>query len=538
MRVRMLPAVTLAASAAFGAAVISGADSWLPMLSAFVFSVILRAFPCWQENGFRGTLDAVPRLLMLSIAPLPGLAAGILSISAGESLAALFGQGVRRRLEPLFLVLAFLPAVPLALAPTGGLLWNAASLVVLHAGPAAADSLAAGRKPGRRFILAESLLLAAAAPAAWLMLEATALHGMPGTVMVSMPLAAFTAIATVRQKNLREYRERTTGTAVQNTLSAELSASRSTPEFMGILAGYLCADADMDLVLLTRQSAGPGWVGWTVSSQLVLSEDEADGAGGVEWNELRHGVSMRGIQGCLLGLSQSNDMVLFASGEAWRTLRSMDFELRGNLVSLISHSWQAVGNSMTIDEAFIAAAIMLARLADSKDDYTHGHSLRVARLSDRLGRRLGLSPARLRTLRVGALLHDLGKVAIPTEILTKRGLLTRDERTIIEKHPSEGARILGALKGYDEVRAIVSCHHERLDGKGYPGRLFSRDIPFLARIVAVADTFDAITSRRSYRADADQKTALEAIRAASGMQFDAKVVEALEEMLHAASGDA
>lgn len=508
------------------------------MCFAFVLSVLLRAFPCWQEDGLRSTLDAVPRLLMLSIAPLQGLAAGALSIAAGEFLAVLSGRGGGRRLAPLLPALASLAAVPLAFASPGGPLWIAASLVVLHAGPATADSLAAGRMPWRRFLAAEALILAAAAPPAWLMLHESSLHGIQGTVMTSIPLAAFTAIAAAGQKSLRAYRERTTGTAVQNTLSAELSASRSVPEFMGILAGYLSGAEGMDLILLTRRSSGQGWMGWTVSTQLVLSEEEAACAEDTGWNELRHGASIRGTLGCLLGLSPSGDMVLFASREAWRTIRSMDFELRGNLVSLISHSWQAVGNSMTIDEAFIAAAIMLARLADSKDDYTHGHSLRVARLSDRLGRRLGLSSARLRTLRVGALLHDLGKVAIPTEILTKRGLLTRDERAVIEKHPSEGARILGALKGYDEVRAIVSCHHERLDGKGYPGRLHSRDIPFLARIVAVADTFDAITSRRSYRADADQKTALEAIRAASGTQFDAKVVGALEEMLDAVARDA
>ncbi|NLP05145.1 HD-GYP domain-containing protein [Candidatus Fermentibacteria bacterium] len=538
MHRRLPPTVLLTASAALGSAVLllSGAEP--PMFYAFALSIFLRAFPCWREDGFRGTLDAVPRLLMFAVAPFRGLAAGALSIAAGESLAALSGQGGRGRFEPLLTALASATAVPLAFASPGSPIWIAASLALLHAGPAAAGSLAEGRMPGKRFLVSGILTLAAAAPLAWLILQETSLHGVLGTVMTSIPLAAFTAFAAVGQKNLRAYQERTTGTAVQNTLSAELSASRSIPEFMGILAGYLSGADDMDLVLLTRQSAGQGWIGWTVSSQLVLPEEETAGAGSVVWNELGHGASIRGTRGCLLGLSPSGDMVLFVSGRAWRTIRSMDVELRSNLVSLISHSWQAVGNSMTIDEAFIAAAIMLARLADSKDDYTHGHSLRVARLSDRLGRRLGLSPARLRTLRVGALLHDLGKVAIPTEILTKRGLLTRDERAVIEKHPSEGARILGALKGYDEVRAIVSCHHERLDGKGYPGRLFSRDIPFLARIVAVADTFDAITSRRSYRADADQKTALEAIRAASGTQFDAKVVGALEEMLDDVARDA
>ncbi|HRY61519.1 MAG TPA: HD domain-containing phosphohydrolase, partial [Candidatus Fermentibacter sp.] len=132
---------------------------------------------------------------------------------------------------------------------------------------------------------------------------------------------------------------------------------------------------------------------------------------------------------------------------------------------------------------------------------------------------------------VGALLHDLGKVAIPVEILTKRGLLTREERGIIERHPAEGTRILGTLGGYDMVRSIVQSHHERLDGKGYPLGLSGRDIPFPARIVAVADTFDAITSRRSYRENSDVRTAVDAINAGAGTQFDARIVSALVRVL-------
>jgi putative nucleotidyltransferase with HDIG domain len=329
---------------------------------------------------------------------------------------------------------------------------------------------------------------------------------------------------------MRAYSRKTADTAIQNALSVELAASRSTSEFMNLLAGYLQSESEDDLVLLTSQGGGTGWLGWSTASQSMLPPLEGNAALPA-WNEIQGKARVREKEGLLLGLSMSGDMLLFAAGRPGTLIGGMHPDTRGSLVSLIRHSWQAVGHSMTIDDAFIAAAMMLARLADSKDDYTHGHSLRVARLSSRLGRVLGLSEGRIRTLRVGALLHDLGKVAIPSEILTKRGLLTRDERQVIQRHPSEGARILGSLKGYDEVRDIVSCHHERLDGNGYPAGLSGRRIPFLARIVAVADTFDAITSRRSYRADSDQNTAIEAIRSASGTQFDAKVVLALEDMM-------
>lgn len=233
----------------------------------------------------------------------------------------------------------------------------------------------------------------------------------------------------------------------------------------------------------------------------------------------------------MMGLSRAPDMLLFVPGEAGRSLVEMDEMVRRNLVSLVAHTWRAVGHSMAIEEAFIAAAMMLARLADSKDDYTHGHSVRVSRLSQKIGRELELTPDMLRTLMVGALLHDLGKVAIPVEILTKRGLLTREERGVIERHPVEGTRILGTLGGYDVVRSIVQSHHERLDGKGYPSGLSGREIPFPARIVAVADTFDAITSRRSYRENSDVRTAVDAIRAGAGTQFDSRIVAALIRVL-------
>ncbi len=173
----------------------------------------------------------------------------------------------------------------------------------------------------------------------------------------------------------------------------------------------------------------------------------------------------------------------------------------------------------------------LARLADSKDDYTHGHSLRVAGLSCSLGRSLHLSPENIQTLRVAAILHDIGKLAIPAAILTKRGLLTRKEREIVEAHPVEGARIVSGLSGYEEVTRIIRSHHERLDGKGYPDGLSNGDIPFMARIVAVADTFDAITSDRSYHSISGRESAIEAIREEMGSKFDSRIVCALEAIL-------
>jgi putative nucleotidyltransferase with HDIG domain len=238
-----------------------------------------------------------------------------------------------------------------------------------------------------------------------------------------------------------------------------------------------------------------------------------------------------GTTGAFLGLSGSGDLLLFTGMETAGRLAAMSPDLRNNLVLLLNRSWQVVGHQMKSDEAFLAAAVMLARLVDSKDDYTHGHSLRVADLACALGAGLGLGTGDMRTLRVGALLHDLGKIAIDSGILTKKGLLTTEERSVMERHSAEGAAIVRRLRGYDSVVDIILCHHEKLDGSGYPSGLRGRDIPFLARIVTVADTFDAITSTRSYHALIDQMTALETIREGRGTQFDARVVDALGEII-------
>jgi putative nucleotidyltransferase with HDIG domain len=531
---RRLPAVSVLVLSAASAALIlaaggAGPEAWFLLLAA----TVLRAFPCWNDPGLRFALDAVPRLAILAITgPVEGLVAGALAASSGEALSDLVGSSGRRRraselLTPLpGMVPALVAAISLGVVDMAGLL----VYVLMLSGDALAHAwtVPTGIRSFMKLDWAIAALLTL--PVAALVPAALSAGGWQGAVMMSVPLGAFTGVAQIRHRAMREYSRKTADAAVQNALSVELASSRSTNEFMNLLAGYLQSESEDDLVLLTSQGGGTGWLGWSTASQSMLPPLDGS-APPPAWNEIRADARVRDTEGLLLGLSMSGDMLLFAAGRPGLIIGGMHPDTRGSLVSLIRHSWQAVGHSMTIDDAFIAAAMMLARLADSKDDYTHGHSLRVARLSSRLGRKLGLSEGRVRTLRVGALLHDLGKVAIPSEILTKRGLLTRDERQVIQRHPSEGARILGSLKGYDEVRDIVSCHHERLDGNGYPSGLSGRRIPFLARIVAVADTFDAITSRRSYRADSDQNTAIEAIRSASGTQFDAKVVLALEDMM-------
>jgi putative nucleotidyltransferase with HDIG domain len=172
----------------------------------------------------------------------------------------------------------------------------------------------------------------------------------------------------------------------------------------------------------------------------------------------------------------------------------------------------------------------LVRAVEVKDSYTHGHSRRTAELATALGTRLGLAPEELRLLAQGAYLHDVGKIVIPDEILNKPGHLTPDERTIIETHAEVGAGLVEGAESLAGCVDVVRHHHERFDGTGYPDRVAGRSIPLLARIAAVADVWDALTSDRAYRAGLSPEEALAHVVAGSGSHFDPVIVEALVDL--------
>lgn len=170
--------------------------------------------------------------------------------------------------------------------------------------------------------------------------------------------------------------------------------------------------------------------------------------------------------------------------------------------------------------------ILLLNALEAKDPYTKGHSESVARYSLLIGRQLGLTPAELDNLQIAAYLHDVGKIMIDRKLLTKPDRLNGTEETIIRKHPEIGFQILRGLKISCEITAAVLHHHERWDGTGYPHKLFGYEIPLFSRILAVADTFDAITSDRPYRSKIPVRTAKKEIEAHAGCQFDPEVVKA------------
>ena len=172
-----------------------------------------------------------------------------------------------------------------------------------------------------------------------------------------------------------------------------------------------------------------------------------------------------------------------------------------------------------------------ARALDLRDHETEGHSRRVTDMAVRLGKTLGLDQEDLRQLQRGALLHDIGKIAVPDSILLKKGKLTRKEMAQVRQHPEHAKLFMEQIEFLKPAMAIPYSHHERWDGKGYPQGLKGEQIPFLARIFAVADVWDALTSERSYHKAMSFAEALDTIRSEAGTHFDPQVVDAFIKML-------
>ena len=168
----------------------------------------------------------------------------------------------------------------------------------------------------------------------------------------------------------------------------------------------------------------------------------------------------------------------------------------------------------------------LASAVDAKDPYTARHSERVTRLSLSIGDAIGLGPEERYVLELSAWMHDVGKIGIPDSILTKPARLTGAEFAIMKTHPVKGAEIVGQIEEFSHVADVIRHHHERVDGSGYPDGLIGEAIPLNARIIQIADAFEAMTSDRSYRKDPGRVYALQEIEQFSGSQFDFALAKA------------
>jgi putative nucleotidyltransferase with HDIG domain len=215
------------------------------------------------------------------------------------------------------------------------------------------------------------------------------------------------------------------------------------------------------------------------------------------------------------------DLIVWGFVRRWR----VDRRLSG-AASLLGLHRDAGGEGDTIAPGRKAKLLeQLSGALEARDPYTHGHSRRVARHAATMARRMGLPQDEVAKIRSAAAIHDVGKVKTPGEVLAKPGGLTDGEFAVIKRHPVDGAEMVAELED-PELTEMVLHHHERLDGGGYPAGLSGDRIPLGSRIIAVADTFDAITSARPYRPAKAHKKALDVLRAETGSQLDPDAVEA------------
>jgi HD-GYP domain-containing protein (c-di-GMP phosphodiesterase class II) len=180
-----------------------------------------------------------------------------------------------------------------------------------------------------------------------------------------------------------------------------------------------------------------------------------------------------------------------------------------------------------LERAYLGTAEALAAALEAKDAYTADHARKIAGQAEAIGRRLGLGEQQLRDLRLGAVFHDIGKIAVPEAILNKPGPLTPEERAVMERHTIVGEQILAPVESLAGVRKLVRHEHERWDGAGYPDGLAGEAIPLGARIILACDALHAMTSDRPYRRALPAEVAYEELRRHAGTQFDPRVVDAL-----------
>ncbi|MDH4210731.1 MAG: GAF domain-containing protein [candidate division WOR-3 bacterium] len=197
------------------------------------------------------------------------------------------------------------------------------------------------------------------------------------------------------------------------------------------------------------------------------------------------------------------------------------FAALGNQIAIAVENASLYGD---LDRLFLSSIRAIVEAVDAKDPYTRGHSGRVVEYALHIGRAVTRNKDRIKEIEISAILHDVGKIGIPDKILGKPGRLTRREQNYMERHPEFSAAIVEPIELLKKLMKNILHHHERIDGAGYPDGLRGRKIPLVARIICIADAFDAMTTDRPYRKRKSARTALRELKRHSGSQFDTKLV--------------
>ncbi len=288
---------------------------------------------------------------------------------------------------------------------------------------------------------------------------------------------------------------------------------------------------------LWRREAGQerleaGWPDETETTPVSPTSGTAEqAAADGPWEEDRGHAAPGGMPPSAHAVPERVDIPLRACGETLGRLVVIEPRRPGPWLELVAaHTAVCLAHleaRQSLRRTVLQMVTAFSELVESRDQYTEAHSLHIAELALQVGLRLGLDPARFDSLIYAALLHDLGKVGVPDAILLKPGALSEAEWETMRRHPSIGRRALERIDLLRDAAEIVEQHHERFDGNGYPHGLAGEAIRIEARIIAVVDAFDAMTTTRPYRPALSRAQALAELRRCAGSQFDPRVVEAL-----------
>jgi HD-GYP domain-containing protein (c-di-GMP phosphodiesterase class II) len=293
-------------------------------------------------------------------------------------------------------------------------------------------------------------------------------------------------------------------------------------------------------VLAIAGPADPTWVDWPIYMAALAAQFGFDFGSSVARECFGYGLKVRELILELrdiflvdLLLSPVGLMVALASvQELWTFLAVLP--LLGLLVIFAREREARIDNALALGHAFRGTAHLLGEMLSGAHEYTGAHSRTVVVLSQHVGEELGFDERELRDIEFSALLHDVGKISIPNEMLDKPGPLDENEWSVMKRHTLEGERMLQKLGGeLAAVAGIVRSHHEHWDGRGYPDGLRGEQIPRASRVIAVCDAFNAMTTDRSYRTAMSREAAMEELRACAGTQFDPAIVEVLIEVVKA-----
>ncbi len=295
----------------------------------------------------------------------------------------------------------------------------------------------------------------------------------------------------------------------------------------------ITSSLDLDTTLHTILSMTSKIIGSTAGAIKLIDEETKELRIKAEEGKMMEGSGSRAVLDLPLRIGDRTIGVFELVREARDAL---DDDEKQMLETMASQAAIAIENARLFENTqrvYYETLKSLAGALEARDDYTRGHSERVAKMSKEIAVKLDLRTDDVEKIHNAALLHDIGKIGIRDEVLLAPRKLTVDERTIIEQHPSFGNTILRPLKFLGDIREYVRFHHERWDGTGYPDGRKETEIPLASRIIAVADTYDAMTSTRPYRAALSAETAIDEITKASGSQFDPSVVKVFLKIVNA-----